>query len=70
MHDLAVTDAAASARRTVADDIDAASNCGSATERRTSIWAPGRNHLGPVLLEDGVIGGHNVGFDEDVCGVV
>ena len=29
------------------------------------------HHLGPVLVEDGVqIRGHDVGLDEDVCGVV
>ena len=30
-----------------------------------------KHHLGPVLVEDGVqIRGHDVGLDEDVCGVV
>ena len=49
-----------------------ASNCGSATECRTSICAARWNTTsGSVLVEDGVqIGGHDVRLDEDVLGVV
>ena len=63
---------AASASRTVPITLTDASNCGLATERRTSICAAKWNTTsGPVLVEDRVqIRGHDVRLDEDVRGIV